>query len=54
MEYVPGEDLKKHHPDDRAAELGHGPIAIAKQVCEGLAEAHRWASSTGTSSPRTS
>jgi len=40
MEYVPGEDLK-----DTITRIGQLPIAktvsIAKQVCEGLAEAHR-------------
>ncbi len=40
MEYVPGEDLKSF-----IKRVGHLPtgkaISIAKQVCEGLAEAHR-------------
>jgi len=40
MEYVPGEDLK-----DTITRIGQLPIAktvsIAKQVCEGLTEAHR-------------
>jgi serine/threonine protein kinase/Flp pilus assembly protein TadD len=40
MEYVPGEDLKSFIR--RAAPLSIGKsVAISKQVCEGLAEAHR-------------
>ncbi len=40
MEYVPGEDLKSFIR--RAAPLSTGKsVSIAKQVCEGLAEAHR-------------
>ncbi|NIM59022.1 MAG: protein kinase, partial [Candidatus Aminicenantes bacterium] len=40
MEYVPGEDLKSSIR--RMGPLGAGKTAfIAKQVCEGLAEAHR-------------
>jgi len=40
MEYVPGEDLKS--TIRRVGPLGAGKaIFIAKQVCEGLAEAHR-------------
>lgn len=40
MEYVPGEDLKSFIR--RAAPLSIGKsISIAKQVCEGLSEAHR-------------
>jgi serine/threonine protein kinase/Flp pilus assembly protein TadD len=40
MEYVPGEDLKKLIR--MSGQLGVGTsISIAKQVCEGLAEAHR-------------
>jgi serine/threonine protein kinase/tetratricopeptide (TPR) repeat protein len=40
MEYVPGEDLKSFIR--RAGTLSIGKtVAIAKQVCEGLAEAHR-------------
>ena len=40
MEYVPGEDLKKLIR--MSGQLGLGTsIAIAKQVCDGLAEAHR-------------
>lgn len=40
MEYVPGEDLKSFIK--RARQLTAGTaIGIAKQVCEGLAEAHR-------------
>ena len=40
MEYVPGEDLKSFIR--RAAPLSIGKsVAVAKQVCEGLAEAHR-------------
>jgi len=40
MEYIPGEDLKSFIK--RAKRLDPGTaIAIAKQVCEGLAEAHR-------------
>jgi serine/threonine protein kinase/tetratricopeptide (TPR) repeat protein len=39
MEFVPGEDLKKFIR--KAGQLGAGrAISIAKQVCEGLAEAH--------------
>ena len=40
MEYVPGEDLKKLIR--MSGQLGVGTsISVAKQVCEGLAEAHR-------------
>jgi serine/threonine protein kinase/cytochrome c-type biogenesis protein CcmH/NrfG len=40
MEYVPGEDLKSFI--QRAAPLSTGKaVSIAKQVCAGLAEAHR-------------
>ena len=40
MEYVPGEDLKKLIR--MSGQLGVGTaISMAKQVCEGLAEAHR-------------
>jgi len=40
MEYVPGEDLKSFIR--RAGPLGSGKaIFIAKQICEGLTEAHR-------------
>ena len=40
MEYVPGEDLKSFIRRSRQLTVGTA-IAIAKQVCEGLAEAHR-------------
>ena len=40
MEYVPGEDLKSFIR--RSGQLGVGKsLSIAKQICEGLAEAHR-------------
>ena len=40
MEYVPGEDLKSMIR--MSGQLGMGTaLAVAKQVCEGLAEAHR-------------
>ena len=40
MEFVPGEDLKKLIR--KMGQLGAGrAVSIAKQVCEGLAEAHR-------------
>ena len=39
MEFVPGEDLKKFIR--KSGQLGAGrAVSIAKQVCEGLAEAH--------------
>jgi len=40
MEYVPGEDLKSFIKRSRQLAVGTA-ITIAKQVCEGLAEAHR-------------
>ncbi len=40
MEYVPGEDLKSFIRRSRQLAIGTA-ITIAKQVCEGLAEAHR-------------
>jgi len=40
MEYVPGEDLKSFIRRARRLDIGTA-IAVAKQVCEGLAEAHR-------------
>ena len=40
MEYVPGEDLKSFIRRARRLDVGTA-ISIAKQVCEGLAEAHR-------------
>jgi len=40
MEYVPGEDLKSFIKRSRHLTVGTA-ITIAKQVCEGLAEAHR-------------
>jgi serine/threonine protein kinase/tetratricopeptide (TPR) repeat protein len=40
MEYVPGEDLKSFIKRSRQLAVGT-TITIAKQVCEGLAEAHR-------------
>jgi tetratricopeptide (TPR) repeat protein/tRNA A-37 threonylcarbamoyl transferase component Bud32 len=40
MEYVPGEDLKKFIR--KSGQLGAGrAVSIARQICEGLAEAHR-------------
>jgi tetratricopeptide (TPR) repeat protein/tRNA A-37 threonylcarbamoyl transferase component Bud32 len=40
MEFVPGEDLKKFIR--KSGQLGAGrTVSIAKQVCEGLTEAHR-------------
>jgi serine/threonine protein kinase/Tfp pilus assembly protein PilF len=40
MEYVPGEDLKSLIRMSKRLEVGTA-ISIAKQVCDGLAEAHR-------------
>ncbi len=40
MEYVPGEDLKSLIRMSKRLEVGTA-ISIAKQVCQGLAEAHR-------------
>jgi len=40
MEYVPGEDLKSFIRRARRLDIG-AAVAIAIQVCEGLAEAHR-------------
>jgi serine/threonine protein kinase/Tfp pilus assembly protein PilF len=40
MEYVPGEDLKSMIQMTRQLTVGTA-ISIAKQICEGLAEAHR-------------
>lgn len=40
MEYVPGEDLKSFIRRSRQLSSGTA-LSIAKQVCEGLAEAHR-------------
>jgi serine/threonine protein kinase/tetratricopeptide (TPR) repeat protein len=40
MEYVPGEDLKSFIKRSRQLAVGTS-ITIARQVCEGLAEAHR-------------
>jgi serine/threonine protein kinase/Tfp pilus assembly protein PilF len=40
MEYVPGEDLRAMLKMSRRLEIGTA-ISIAKQVCSGLAEAHR-------------
>jgi serine/threonine protein kinase len=40
MEYVPGEDLKSFIRRARRLDVGTA-ISIAKQVCEGLVEAHR-------------
>jgi serine/threonine-protein kinase len=40
MEYVPGEDLKSFIRRARRLDIGTA-ISIAKQVCEGLTEAHR-------------
>ena len=40
MEYVPGEDLKSFIHRSRQLSVGTA-ISIAKQVCEGLEEAHR-------------
>ncbi|MCK7462215.1 MAG: hypothetical protein MZU84_09190 [Sphingobacterium sp.] len=41
MEYVPGEDLKSFIRRIGAAAAPARPSRIARQVCEGLAEAHR-------------
>ena len=40
MEYVPGEDLKSFIKRARRLDIG-AAVAIAIQICEGLAEAHR-------------
>ncbi|MGD8540138.1 MAG: protein kinase, partial [Candidatus Aminicenantes bacterium] len=40
MEYVPGEDLKSFIRRSRRLDIGTA-ITIAKQVCEGLSEAHK-------------
>jgi len=40
MEYVPGEDLKSMIRMSKSMSVG-GALDIARQVCEGLAEAHR-------------
>jgi serine/threonine protein kinase/Tfp pilus assembly protein PilF len=40
MEYVPGEDLKSFIRRSKQLAVGTS-VSIAKQVCEGLAEAHR-------------
>jgi serine/threonine protein kinase/Tfp pilus assembly protein PilF len=40
MEYVPGEDLKSFIKRSRHLST-HAALVIAKQVCEGLSEAHR-------------
>ena len=40
MEYVPGEDLKSMIRMSKSMSVG-GAVDVAKQVCEGLAEAHR-------------
>lgn len=40
MEYVPGEDLKSFLKRSRRLDIGTA-ISISKQVCDGLAEAHR-------------
>lgn len=40
MEYVPGEDLKSFIKRSRRLDIGTA-ITIAKQVCEGLSEAHK-------------
>lgn len=40
MEYVPGEDLKSFIRRSRQLSI-NGAISIARQVCEGLAEAHK-------------
>ena len=47
MEYVHGEDLKSMIRMSGEPERGHG-LSVGKQVCEGLAEAHRLGSSTAT------
>ena len=39
MEYLPGEDLKSFIRRSRQLNVGTA-VAIAKQVCDGLAEAH--------------
>ena len=40
MEYVPGEDLRRMLRMSKRMEIGTA-ISVAKQVCEGLVEAHR-------------
>lgn len=40
MEYVPGEDLKSFIRRSKRLDIGTA-ISISKQICEGLAEAHR-------------
>lgn len=40
MEYVPGEDLKSFIHRSKRLDIGTA-ISISKQICEGLAEAHR-------------
>ncbi len=40
MEYVPGEDLKSFIRRSEQLTIGK-TISIAKQICEGLSEAHR-------------
>jgi len=40
MEYVPGEDLKSFIRRARRLDIGTA-VSIARQICEGLAEAHR-------------
>ena len=40
MEYVAGRGPQEHAPDDGADEPGK-TVHIARQICEGLAEAHR-------------
>ena len=51
MEYVPGEDLKSFIHSSRQLNFGTA-VSIAKQVCEGLEEAHAWGSSIAISSPQ--
>ena len=53
MEYVAGQDLRGLIRQTGQLTIGKA-IAIAKQISEGLAEAHRLESSTGTSNPPTS
>ena len=53
MEYVSGEDLKTVIRMTGSLAVGT-VLSVGKQVADGLAEAHGWASSIATSSRRTS
>ncbi len=52
MEYVPGQDLRALIRQTGQLTVGKA-IATAKEICEGLEEAHKQGLSTGTSSRRT-